>query len=368
MATFKAIYLSCILSLAACQLGQGESEVGSMRQHGITLNGITLNGIANTEQGRELLAYFSYCALPADETITAQDEAGETYEFTGRLGLVPEWRDRALTDTEKNWVSSCLIAHVNAVGAHVEISVRAQDKLTASADEISEFSTYEGTFFGRLHTEEPTVYSCIGDAADVALAISDDRALRICTDESDDCEVVSLGRCRDVCETRNADYGWTDCWANGERYSETLSVYLRSTDADHANQTCADGTCEMRIDDGDAGILDCNGADNCATACKDDSICAIDGTAAGSFDARVNDDAIADINCQTADQCSVNVSDHSSVEIDCNNANDCTGVVCKDGSDCLLDCTGAAECSFAVCEGELTYCPGDIVVCGRGCP
>ena len=325
--------------------------------NGVSLNGVSLNGATNTELGRQFLAYFSYCALGPDETLTAQDDNGESYEFTGRLGLVPEWRDRPLTDNEKNWVSACLIAHVNAIGASVEISVRSESKLAASPQEIRAFGVYEGTFFGRLHTADTSLYSCIGDDANVALANATDRAQRICTDDTDECEIVSLGRCRDICDTRDADYGWTDCWANGERFSETLSVYLRSTDADGANRTCEGDDCTMKIRNGKAGILDCDDAGECKSVCKNDSVCAIDATAADEFRAVVKDDSLADINCHEANECSVKARSNSSVDIDCKDANDCSDVVCKAGAECLLDCTGAVDCGFDVCRGELTYLP-----------
>ena len=376
MATLKATVLSCVLALTACQMGHNENEVvGSQGQaitlNGITLNGITLNGlddVLSTADGRNYLTYLFLCALDEDQTVVGSVN-GQVYEFTGSLGLAPEWVDRGMDDSERRWLSACLVAHINEVGATVEISTRAEGKLTTNAQETEDFATYEGTFFGYTFGQDIEVYSCSGDLADVAMANSPDRAVRTCADDSAVCGVNYLGACRDICDTRNADNGWTDCWANGERYSETISVYLNSPDDDGNNEICSAGeNCNFKIKNAQDGILDLSEADNGKGTCKDDSICAINGTDADKVRAVVKDDSIADINCHGADTCKAKVTDNSSAIIDCKDADKCTNITCTDGSDCLLDCTGADDCGFAVCEGELNYCDGDVVVCGRGCP
>lgn len=407
MATLNATCLSCVLVLTACQMDQNEnSVVGSEQQYSASFNGASFNGasfngasfngaslngasfngasfngasfngasfngldfVADTADGREFLTYFSRCALNDGATANIADSDGVNHTFPGLLGLASGWGSAQLTEAEKKLVSACLIAHINVVGATIAISLRNVNSLAASPAEMEQFKVYEGTFFGSLHTEDVVYYSCLGDDANVGMALSNDRVNRLCADESDECDIVSLGRCRDVCDTRDANYGWTGCWANGERFDETLSVYLRSSNNDNANKTCDDGDCTLKIKNNKAGILDCSDADDCKAVCKGDSVCAIDGTAADEVRAVVKSDSIADINCHEANECSVKAISQSSVEIDCKDANDCSDVVCKGGADCLLDCTGAVDCGFDVCQGEVTYCPGDIMVCGRGCP
>src|SRR5690606_28611369 len=96
-----------------------------------------------SEEGRDLLSYVARCALPEGDALVAE-HGGVTYEFPGLLDLAPAWEDRALTAGEARQVSACLIAHVNAYGVSVPISLRSAGVLDATAEEMSEFPVYEG--------------------------------------------------------------------------------------------------------------------------------------------------------------------------------------------------------------------------------
>lgn len=337
----------------------------------LTFNRLTFNsldGLETSADGRELLQYIARCALAEGDTLVAEHD-GREYEFPGLLEIAPAWEHRGLLRDEERLLSACLIAHVNAYGASVPISLRFPGVLgVEDGDEVFDYPVYEATFFGNVFGDELETYGCIGDAPEVAAAHSPDRELRVCSDPGDDCEVVSLGRCRDVCETRTRKYGWQDCWANGRRYAETVSVYLHDPDTDRQNRTCGiGGRCKYKVSG--AGVLDCSEAAVCRQTCKNDSVCTLDGTSAGEFRAEVKRGSVAEINCHEAYECAATCKIGSTCEIDCKDANECRDRIrCQSGAECLLDCTGAVNCGFRECQGGLQSCPGDIVVCNRGCP
>ncbi len=382
--SMSTVLVTCAVMTSGCMTDPSFESVSSSQhavslKNRISLNRISLNRIAlnsldntihTTPEGREVLEYVVRCALAEGDILVATHE-GVEYEFPGLLGLATEWEFRALNTSEEHMLSACLLAHVNAFNVSVPISLRSPGALGVSADELVDYPVYEATFFGDLFGEFDT-YSCIGDNPDVAAAHSPDRAIRVCGDPTEDCEIVSLGRCRDVCATRTPKQGWQDCRApDGTLFSETVSAYLHDANNDCNNQTCGVGeTCNFNVRHGGHGILDCSDADSCRAACKQGSTCTLDGTGADEFKAVVKRHSLAEVNCHETNECrAVCKGGDSSCEIDCKDANECRrGVKCKHGAECLLDCTGAVDCGFQVCHGTLQTCPGDIVVCNRPCP
>jgi hypothetical protein len=365
-------------SLSFNQLTNNRLTVNRLTVNRLTVNRLTVNrlefnsidgdGLETTPEGRELLLYVTRCALE-DGLILVAEHDGVEYEFPGLLGLTPEWEFRPLFDHEVRLMSACLLTHVNAYGVSVPISLRIPELLEVEGSEAFDFPVYEGTFFGNVFGEDLEAYGCIGDNPDVAIANSPDRVLRVCTDPSPDCEVVSLGRCRDVCETRTLGYGWQGCWANGFRYDETIAVYLHDPNEDGNNQTCTDDSCKLKINSAGSGILNCSESGSCRSVCQQGSTCMLEGTGALSFTAEVKQDSLAEVNCHETNECNATCKSGSVCEIDCKDANECQSKIrCEDGAECLLDCTGAVECGFDQCEGNLQSCEGDIMVCNRACP
>jgi hypothetical protein len=387
--------------LADNPLSDGAGEGGSLSYN-------TASGLETTPEGRELLEYVARCAL-APEDILIVEHDGVTYEYPGLLTLAPEWQYRQLSASEKSYISACLITHVNAYGASVSISARSHGILLADADEMAAYPVYEGTFFGRVFGDEVKTYACIGDVPEIALAHSSSRSLRTCTDSSDDCGVISVGRCQDVCESHHPKYGWTDCSAEGEFYAETISAFLRDDRGDSLHQICGlNGDCAFECNNGNEAILDCSGADSCSTTCTDGSTCTLDGVQASNFSATVSHGSLAEVTCheaassnvmcigsrceigctgagsvnvsassaasaavacRDADQCQVACAGGSSCDIDCTGANECRSqVTCTGGSQCMLQCNDAVDCGFDICEGILEVCAGGEVVCNRACP
>jgi hypothetical protein len=393
-------------SLGGAVLASNPVSGGVLGDGSLTFNAVS--GLESTPEGRDLLEYAVRCALAPEDVLIAVHD-GLTYEYQGLLNLAPEWRDRQLSAEEKNYISACLIAHVNAYGVSVSISARSHGILLADMDEMAAYPVYEGTFFGKVFGEEVKTYACIGDVPDVALAYSSSRGLRTCTDPTDDCGVDSVGRCQDVCESYHPRYGWTGCWAQGDFYAETISTFLQVVGSEALNEICGpEQNCTFECNNGNTAIIDCSSANSCSAACADGSTCKLDGALASSFTAMVsqgsladvicheamssdvtctgsqcdigctgassvrvvaNGAATADVSCRAASLCQVACAEGSSCEIDCTNANEChRQVTCTSGSECMLQCNGAADCGFDICEGTLQVCAGGEVVCNRECP
>lgn len=160
------------------------------------------NELINSEGGRELLQYVVRCAMPEGVTMRGVDEDGAVYEFAGSLGLGEQWATGPLTPTAQRWVSACLLAHVNAFGVPVPISVRgAHPNLTVDDAEQSEYLVQEAAFYGNLFQDEPVMLGCGG----YGLMMADDLGLssylekRVCA-SSESCGFVNVGPCYFSCE------------------------------------------------------------------------------------------------------------------------------------------------------------------------
>ena len=140
--------LALLAPLASCQLevsthstSQSVSSRNALSYNRLSYNRLSYNRLSynplagpdleETEDGRELLSYVVRCALGPDEGLVASDD-GNQFDMPGALGLAPEWKNRPLDDDERYLISACLLAHVNAYGVSVPISVRAVDSLEAS--------------------------------------------------------------------------------------------------------------------------------------------------------------------------------------------------------------------------------------------
>jgi hypothetical protein len=180
--------------------------------------------LALTDEGRELLGYVARCALAPGQTLGFSVD-GTAYSYEGSLGLVPEWTERVMTPVEERWLTACLLAHVNGLGEHVLISVRAEGVVEADEEEQASYAVYEGAFFGSF--AEAELFACSGTERAEALALSPDRGRRICTDADEACGLDAVGSCSEVCGSWSDVYGWTDCQAGGEVHAQVVNVFLR---------------------------------------------------------------------------------------------------------------------------------------------
>ncbi|HWN68659.1 MAG TPA: hypothetical protein VNM90_13570 [Haliangium sp.] len=316
--------------------------------------------LLGTEAGREVLKYVVQCALDPED-IMVGTTGGQTYEFPGLLGLAPQWRNRHLRQSEQELISACLLSHVNAYGMPIPISLRSERALAATEEERRDYPVYEGTFFGQIFEGGMTrAYTCQGSAVEAAMAHSEDRAMRVCTNSTEQCGIVSVGRCRDVCETRTEDMGWSDCWAEGKRYERTVSVYLFADDAYGLNKRCTSKGCNMATSGGTAAILDCNGTRRCSASCTNGATCTVDGVESDYVEVAVNGAHMGEVDCYDGHDCTVACSNGSSCDVECQDGNDCD-VDCSGGASCEVDCYRSKDCDVECSEGATCH-----VQCGGG--
>jgi hypothetical protein len=148
-------------------LSQNRLSLNRLSLNRLSLNGLDLaeSGLEATAEGRDLLKYVVKCALPDGQQLVTQ-VSGEIFVFRGSLGFAPEWLDQTCDESCQRWVSACLLAHVNAYGVSVPISIRASHpNITTSPFELEAYGVQEGAFWGNLFVPEgqPQLrFSCIG--------------------------------------------------------------------------------------------------------------------------------------------------------------------------------------------------------------
>jgi hypothetical protein len=142
------------------------TQNGLSIQNGLnTQNGLTDGiGLMATAAGRTTVSYLVKCALPANHSITKKDQYGTSYKFTGLLGVAPSWESGSCTGVCQQWLSACMVAHINTAGIHVPLWIVADPSyqpqigwgLSAS------YPAQEGSFFGNIFVSPPVMYYCNG--------------------------------------------------------------------------------------------------------------------------------------------------------------------------------------------------------------
>ena len=141
------------------------------------------------------MKYVVRCALPADQNLSFDDWSGNHFDWEGLLGLAPEWIDFPITGDGserpnsqsasawatrmlemQEWISACLVAHVNGNGQHVNISIRGNTPTLATLSgpvaatatapaqpaEWVQYGLEEGGYYGNLFLPEPKAFACKG--------------------------------------------------------------------------------------------------------------------------------------------------------------------------------------------------------------
>jgi hypothetical protein len=188
------------------------------------LTSTSLNTMAATTDGRAALNYVIGCALPQGTSVSAS-VGGIPYTFTGAVGLAPAWQQRALTEVEKHWVSSCTLSRLNQNGVVVQISLRGTNTALASTpDELTNYTIQEGGFFGNIFAgKDYYVAACQGN--DTANADRQCAQLGDIPNQKTKCGIDYAGMCADVCNTGGP---YTGCQGlNGVGYTEVITTYLQ---------------------------------------------------------------------------------------------------------------------------------------------
>ncbi len=192
-------------------LGPNGLDVNGMGPNGMGPNGLGPNGLiylitpdgtqgtstfrdwfeANPAERSAWMRYFVRCAYDASTGIAYLDSTGKTWLWTGQYGLAMgslssgetitlatgQTVREPMTAEEGQWVSACLLAHVNTKGTHQYLSVRlpgdaaapcpqAAAALAATPGEVWTMAYSFGQFFGDLFAVDatsqpaPAKYSC----------------------------------------------------------------------------------------------------------------------------------------------------------------------------------------------------------------
>ncbi|MEM9490292.1 MAG: hypothetical protein AAGC55_14195 [Myxococcota bacterium] len=187
--------------------------------------------LLHKQNGPELLKYAARCALPEGDELVVTDNDGIDHAFPGSLGLVPDWVHTPPDLDQQRWIVGCLLAHVNAYGEEVPISLRGRHPellVETTSPEASKFPYFEGAFFGEFGTATSTepgvtqMYACYGP--DLFVACGGNHAVtahefwkRICARGGCD-DFTVVGPCTDfhipgqmACSKKADPYGYATC-------------------------------------------------------------------------------------------------------------------------------------------------------------
>ena len=122
----------------------------------LSTNGLSsTGGLMTTAIGRTTVQYLVRCALAQNDSITKQDQLGNTYTFAGQLGLAPGWKTGTCDSICQQALSACLLAHVNTSGVHIPLWLVSPNPAIGWGTD-PQYPNREGTFFGNIFTPNPT--------------------------------------------------------------------------------------------------------------------------------------------------------------------------------------------------------------------
>jgi hypothetical protein len=226
---------SSLLTLNGLQMINGLTMTNGLQMiNGLTMtNGLSGQGLesnsdfVNSEDGRMTIAYMVRCALPANHSITKQDQDGVSYTFPGQIGVAPEWENGECSTGCQQHVTACLLAHVNTTGVHIPLWLDGDSEAIGwSLD--SDFPYEEGSFFGNIFVSPPVAYYCNGKDFDVGVVPG-----RLGAGQGDAPYTNPVkspgGYCRDTCTPTDIPYqddGYKACLG----YNHVVTVW-RNPDA-----------------------------------------------------------------------------------------------------------------------------------------
>ena len=227
--------------------------MNGLAMNGLVMNGLTVNGLMMTSDiaaildadplAQMFMTYVVSCALSADQSVVFPYLAGQTdFVFAGSMGVAPEWgADGSSCDTTcQQWVSSCVIGRVDALGQHISLSIRGENTgLALAPGEATTYPDREASYFGNVFTNPQQLYAC--------RAAEDDQTLigRTCGDGADvsQCAINVLGDCHAVCSILDSTTGaFGDCTTpTGGAFGPASTIY-RLTGTPAPGATCSAGS------------------------------------------------------------------------------------------------------------------------------
>jgi len=109
-----------------------------------------MNGLMTSNAGRRTVAYLVKCALASNDSLTKQDQNGNSYTFPGGIGVCPAWKNAAADGPCQERISACMMAHINTAGIHVPLWLDASHSSIGWGLDKTNFPFNEGTFFGNI--------------------------------------------------------------------------------------------------------------------------------------------------------------------------------------------------------------------------
>jgi hypothetical protein len=173
--------------------------------------------------GRNTLAYLVRCALPASKFIFKKDQFGKWYRFDGEIGVAPGWESGKCDTDCQEWVSACLMAHINLDGKNVPIWLAANNTAINFGTNAS-YPNREGGYFGNLFLSPPVAYGCKGPFAAEGVT-----AGRMCGGRSG-CPYRTAGDyCISECSYNDSGTAYTACAAapgQTKSFTHVITTYL----------------------------------------------------------------------------------------------------------------------------------------------
>jgi hypothetical protein len=223
----------------------------------LLVNAESAGELVATANGRQALQYIARCALAGGDHLRVEFD-GQTWDFPGVLGLVPQWEHGALDTAGQEVMTACLLSHLNAFGISVPISARSPLLAEADVLESSVFYYGDGAFYGNLYRGSPEKFACkirasryIDESTGTVMTpASPSASQRVCAGErtAAECGVTFAGYCDQVCNTIEQDgdqWRFGDCLGtNGRRYHNVVTVWLEGERAQSCDVAPVGLTCD----------------------------------------------------------------------------------------------------------------------------
>ena len=189
---------------------------------------------------KQALDYLVGCALPFGDS--AIDPATGT-AHAGRFGLAASWQTGAPDTTSKEWVTSCLAAHLNGYMTPTTLLLEGNhDGLYFNSQLQASYKKRESITWGNIFdtppNDTPKVYVCHFDDLANACGASTTSAVnhRVC-DDSPDCGLIPMGNCNTACSWPTSAGGSANgYWTCG---STNTSVRVRLQDFSRYSTDCS---------------------------------------------------------------------------------------------------------------------------------
>jgi hypothetical protein len=190
-----------------------------------------------TTGGQAVLHYVVGCALPAGTSAVSPDTGAA---FAGAMGLAPEWAQGPLSSaSSQRWVTACLLQTLNALGAHVPLSLAGNSQaLSAQPQAAAAYTVPDATAFGNLFLPGGgPAYACtdISLISSCGLQVSLNTVERICG-LTPTCGLTLLGPCDWWCAGGAGGASCVD--PAGNAYPQAISTSLVATVAVPLTTVC----------------------------------------------------------------------------------------------------------------------------------